>query len=195
MNQMSLTKSERLARTQGAKGWGAVLALFAAMCIDQFVLDIPFANIVFPILVICAASMSTLKNLVLIALYSVVFELSCIAWNPLDLVHAHWWLMEVAIGYTMPFIVYKLCNRKHKNMSILSYSAIAALGELLYFWVSIAATILLWGVDPVAYILSDLPYEALGCIATFACSLPVALAYKLKTGELVLGKKKNTATV
>ena len=191
MNNLSLTKAERLARTKGIKGWIAMFALLAAMCVDQFVLELPFANIVFPILIICAACMGTVKNLVLVALYSVIFELSCIAWFPADLLRVQWWLLEVWIGYMMPFAVYKILNFKHKNLSVVSYSAMAALSELLYFGVSIAATIILWNVDPVAYIVSDLPYEVLGCAATFLCALPVAAIYKYTTGELSpLGKAR-----
>ena len=189
MNSLSLTKAERLAKTKGIKGWVAMVALLAAMCLDQFILEIPFANIVFPILVICAACMSTAKNLVLVTVYSVIFELSCIAWFPADIVRVQWWLLEVWIGYMMPFVVYKIFNRKHKNLSIIAYSAIAALGEFLYFWVSIVATIILWKVNPAAYILSDLPYQAMGCAVTFICALPVAAIYKFATGELTFRKQ------
>lgn len=192
MNDLSLTKAERLAKTKGIKGWAAMLSLLAAMCIDQFILEIPFANVVFPILVICAASMSFAKNLALITLYSVIFELSCVAWFPADIFRAHWWLLEVWIGYMMPFIVYKALNFKHKNLSAVTYAAMAALGELLYFWVSIVATIILWKVNPAAYILSDLPYEALGCAATFVCALPVAVVYKFTTGELSFKRRAKT---
>ncbi len=182
-------KAARLARTKGLKGWLAMFALLGAMCMDQFVLDIPFANIVFPILVICAASMNVAKNLVLVTAYSILFELSCIAWFPADLFRVQWWLLEVWIGYMMPFIVYKSLNRKHDNVGVVSYAAMAALSELLYFWVSVAATILIWGVDPAAYLLSDLLYEAVGCAATFICALPVSAVYKLTTGELRLKKR------
>ena len=89
----------------------------------------------------------------------------------------------------MPFALYKVLNRKHKNISVFSYAAIASLSELLYFWVSIVATVILWKVDPIAYILSDLPYEALGALATFVCAVPVAAIYKLTTGELTLCKR------
>lgn len=183
-----------MAKTKGIKGWVAMFALLAAMCIDQFVLEIPFANIVFPILIICAACMGTVKNLVLITLYSVIFELSCIAWFPADLFRVHWWLLEVWIGHMMPFVVYKALNRKHKNMSVVAYSAMAALGELLYFWVSIVATIILWKVNPAAYILSDLPYQAMGCAATFVCTLPVAAIYKYFSGELSVKRALPLAT-
>ena len=189
MNSLSLTKAERLAKTKGIKGWVAMVALLAAMCLDQFILEIPFANIVFPILVICAACMSTAKNLVLVTVYSVIFELSCIAWFPADIVRVQWWLLEVWIGYMMPFVVYKIFNRKHKNLSIIAYSAIATLGEFLYFWVSIVATIILWKVNPAAYILSDLPYQAMGCAVTFICALPVAAIYKFTTSELTFRKQ------
>ena len=192
-NLLTLQKAERLAKTKGVKGWAAMFALLGAMCFDQFVLDIPFANAVFPVLVICAASMNVAKNFVLVTVYSALFELSCIAWFPADLVHVQWWLLEVWIGYSMPYLVYKLFNRRHDNMHVVSYAALAALGELLYFWVSVAATILIWGVHPVAYMLSDLPYEALGCIATFVCALPVAALYKLRTGELSIGRKRRIA--
>lgn len=192
MNNLSLTKAERLAKTKGIKGWVAMLALLVAMCIDQFILEIPFANVVFPVLIICAASMSFAKNLVLITLYSVIFELSCVAWFPADLFRVHWWLLEVWIGYMMPFIVYKVLNRKHKNLSVVTYSAMAAIGELLYFWVSVVATIILWKVNPAAYILSDLPYEAGGCAATFICALPVAAIYKYTTGELSFKRRVRT---
>ena len=178
-DKLSLSKAERLAKTKGIKGWAAMLALLAAMCVDQFVVNIPFANIV-----ICAACMSPVKNLVLVTVYSVLFELSCIAWNPLDLMRAHLWLLEVWIGYMMPLLVYKAFNFGHKNISIFSYAAMAMLSSLLYFWVSVAATVLLWGVNPAMYILSDIPYEIIGSVATFACALPVAFVYKLSSGEL-----------
>lgn len=183
-NYLSVDKAQRLAKTKGFKGWVATFAILALMCVDQFVLDVPFANVVFPILIICAATMSAAKNMVLVALYSVIFELSCIAWMPSELVRVKYWLLEVWIGYMMPFGVYKVLNFKHKNKSVLSYSAMAALSELLYFWVSVVATVLIWKVDPVAYILSDLPYQALGCLATFACALPVSAVYKWTMGEL-----------
>ena len=188
-NIKNLEKEERIGKTKGYKGFIALLSVLATMCIDQFVLDIPFANVVFPLLVVCAASMSAIKNFVIVAIYSVIFELSCIAWNPVDLFRVHFWLLEVFIGFMMPFVPYKVLNRKHKNISVFSYAAIASLSELLYFWVSIVATVILWKVDPIAYILSDLPYEALGALATFVCAVPVAAIYKLTTGELTLRKK------
>ncbi len=188
-NIRNLEKEERIGKTKGYKGFIALLSVLATMCIDQFVLDIPFANVVFPLLVVCAASMSAIKNFVIVAIYSVIFELSCIAWNPADLFRVHFWLLEVFIGFMMPFALYKVLNRKHKNISMFSYAAIASLSELLYFWVSIVATVILWKVDPIAYILSDLPYEALGALATFVCAVPVAAIYKLTTGELTLRKR------
>lgn len=188
-NIRNLEKEERIGKTKGYKGFIALLSVLATMCIDQFVLDIPFANVVFPLLVVCAASMSAIKNFVIVAIYSVIFELSCIAWNPADLFRVHFWLLEVFIGFMMPFVLYKVLNRKHKNISVFSYAAIASLSELLYFWVSIVATVILWKVDPIAYILSDLPYEALGALATFVCAIPVATIYKLTTGELTLRKR------
>ncbi len=181
----SLTKAERLASTKGAKGWLTMLALLVLMCADQFVLDIPFANVVFPLLTVCAACMSGVKNLVLVTLYSVIFELSCVAWFPAELLRVHWWLAEVWLGYMMPFAVYRLCNRTYADMSIFGYAAVAATAELLYYWISVAATVLLWGVDFTAYLASDLPFEALGCAATFVCALPVSACYKLHTGELL----------
>ena len=195
MNNISLTKAERLAKTKGIKGWIAMFALLGIMCFDQFILEIPFANVVFPILIICAASMNVCKNLVLVAVYSVIFELSCIAWNPADLFRVHWWLIEVTIGYLMPFVVYKVLNRKHKNLSVVTYSLMASLSELLYFWVSIVATVILWEVNPIAYIISDLPYELGGCVATFICSLPVFALYKLTTGELVINRRETKKPV
>lgn len=188
-NIRNLEKEERIGKTKGYKGFIALLSVLATMCIDQFVLDIPFANVVFPLLVVCAASMSAIKNFVIVAIYSVIFELSCIAWNPADLFRVHFWLLEVFIGFMMPFALYKVLNRKHKNISMFSYAAIASLSELLYFWVSIVATVILWKVDPIAYILSDLPYEALGALATFVCAIPVAAIYKLTTGEMTLRKR------
>lgn len=188
-NIKNLEKEERIGKTKGYKGFIALLSVLATMCIDQFVLDIPFANVVFPLFVVCAASMSAIKNFVIVAIYSVIFELSCIAWNPADLFRVHFWLLEVFIGFMMPFVLYKALNRKHKNISVFSYAAIASLSELLYFWVSIVATVILWKVDPIAYILSDLPYEALGALATFVCAVPVAAIYKLTTGELTLRKR------
>ncbi len=188
-NIRNLEKEERIGKTKGYKGFIALLSVLVTMCIDQFVLDIPFANVVFPLLVVCAASMSAIKNFVIVAIYSVIFELSCIAWNPADLFRVHFWLLEVFIGFMMPFALYKVLNRKHKNISVFSYAAIASLSELLYFWASIVATVILWKVDPIAYILSDLPYEALGALATFVCAVPVAAIYKLTTEELTLRKK------
>lgn len=188
-NIRNLEKEERIGKTKGYKGFIALLSVLVTMCIDQFVLDIPFANVVFPLLVVCAASMSAIKNFVIVAIYSVIFELSCIAWNPADLFRVHFWLLEVFIGFMMPFVLYKILNRKHKNISVFSYAAIASLSELLYFWVSIVATVILWKVDPIAYILSDLPYEALGVLATFVCAVPVAAIYKLTTGEMTLRKR------
>lgn len=189
MNNLNLTKAERLAKTKGIRGWAAMLCLLALMCLDQFVLQIPFMNIVFPILLICAASMSLTKNLVLVALYSVIFELSCVAWNPADILRAQWWLLEVFVGYLMPLLVYKAINRKHKNTSIFAYAGMAALGQFAYYWVSVAATVLLFGLNPAVYALSDLPYQIVGCAATFVCALPVAAIYKLFTGELRFKKK------
>ncbi len=174
MESLSLKKAERYAQTKGLKGWVAMFALLALMCYDQFVLEIPFANVVFPILVICAASMTPAKNAVLIVAYSIIFELSCIAWFPQDLPRVQYWLFEVMIGYSMPMLCYKVLNFKHKDMSIFSYAAIASLGELLYFWVSVVATVLIWKVPFGAYFLSDIPYELGGCLATFVCALPVA---------------------
>lgn len=62
MKGISLTKAERLARTSGLKGWIAMFTLLGIMCYDQFILEIPFANVVFPILIICAASMNPAKT-------------------------------------------------------------------------------------------------------------------------------------
>ena len=103
----------------------------------------------------------------------------------------HWWLFEVFMGYMMPFIVYKVFNRRHKNISVFAYAGLASIAELLYFWVSIAATIILWHVNPAAYILSDLLYEALGCAATFVCTIPIAFIYKITTGEIKLRRYFN----
>lgn len=186
MKELSLSKAERLAKTSGIKGWVAMFALLATMCFDQFVLEIPFANVVFPILVICAASMSPAKNAVLVIAYSVIFELSCIAWMPSELYRVQWWLLEVIIGYSMPYICYKTFNRNHKDISILSYSAIASMSQLLYYLVSVVATVIIWKMPLGAYYLSDLPYELLGCAVTFVCTLPVAFLYKLSTKEIVL---------
>lgn len=191
MNNLTIEKAERLAKTKGIKGWLSVFILLGIMCLDQFIIDIPFENIVFPILIIVAASMSTIKNIIFVAIYSVLFELSCVAWFPQDLLRVHWWLFEVFIGYMMPFIVYKVFNRKHKNISVFAYAGLASLAELLYFWVSVVATIILWHVNPIAYILSDLPYETLGCAATFVCTIPVAFIYKITTGDINLRKYFN----
>ncbi len=184
-NCTNLTKSQRLARTGGAGGWLAALTVLAAMCTDQFVLDIPFANVVFPLLIICAASMSAGKNLLIVTLYAVLFELSCVGWFPAELLRAHLWYIEVWIGYMMPFLLYRLCNRSHRDMSVLSYAAMASLAEIAYYWVSIAATVLIWHVQPAAYIAADLPYQLAGAAATFLCALPVAAGYKWLTGELI----------
>ena len=188
MKGISLQKAERLARTNGLKGWVAMFTLLGIMCYDQFILEIPFANVVFPVLVICAACMNPLKNAVMVIAYSVIFELSCIAWFPSELYRVQWWLLTVAIGYAMPFVCYKLFNHKHEDMSVVSYAALAALSELLYFWVYVVATVLIWEVPFGAYFLSDIPYELGGCLATFVCALPVATLYKLQTKELVIGQ-------
>ena len=188
MKGISLQKAERLARTNGLKGWVAMFTLLGIMCYDQFILEIPFANVVFPILVICAACMNPAKNAVMIIVYSIIFELSCIAWFPSELYRVQWWLLTVAIGYSMPLVCYKVFNRKHEDMSVISYAALAALSELLYFWVYVVATVLIWKVPFGAYVLSDIPYELGGCLATFVCALPVATLYKLSTKELVLGQ-------
>ena len=189
MKGISLTKAERLARTSGLKGWIAMFTLLGIMCYDQFILEIPFANVVFPILIICAASMNPTKNAVLIIAYSIIFELSCIAWFPSELYRVQWWLLEVAIGYSMPLVCYNVFNRKHEDMSVFSYASLAALSELAYYWVSVVATVLIWKVPFGAYFLSDIPYEIGGCLATFACALPVATIYKLSTKELVIGQR------
>lgn len=189
MKGISLKKAERLASTKGLKGWIAMFTLLGVMCYDQFILEIPFANVVFPILVICAASMNPLKNAVMIIVYSVIFELSCIAWFPSELYRVQWWLLTVTIGYTMPLVCYKVFNRKHEDMSVISYAAMAALAELLYFFVFVVATVLIWKVPFGAYFLSDIPYEIGGCLATFVCALPVAAIYKLSTKELVIGQR------
>ena len=60
----------------------------------------------------------------------------------------------------------------------------------MYFWVSVIATVVIWKVPFGAYILSDIPYEAIGAVATFVCAIPVAGVYKIMSGELVLGKRK-----
>lgn len=189
MKGISLTKAERLAKTSGLKGWIAMFTLLGIMCYDQFILEIPFANVVFPILIICAASMNPAKNAVLIIAYSIIFELSCIAWFPSELYRVQWWLLEVAIGYSMPLVCYNVFNRKHEDMSVFSYASLAALSELAYYWVSVVATVLIWKVPFGAYFLSDIPYELGGCLATFACALPVATIYKLSTKELVIGQR------
>lgn len=188
MKGISLTKAERLARTSGLTGWIAMFTLLGIMCYDQFILEIPFANVVFPILIICAASMNPAKNAVLIIAYSIIFELSCIAWFPSELYRVQWWLLEVAIGYSMPLVCYNVFNRKHEDMSVFSYASLAALSELAYYWVSVVATVLIWKVPFGAYFLSDIPYELGGCLATFVCALPVAAIYKLMTQELVIGQ-------
>ena len=151
-NLLTMQKAERLAKTKGLRGWAAMLGLLAVMCADQFIMDIPFENVVFPILIICAASMNIGKNFVLVTAYSLLFELSCIAWFPADLMRVNWWLLEVWIGYSMPYLIYKAVNFKHKNMSVFSYAALAATSQLLYFWVSVVATVILWGVTSAAYI-------------------------------------------
>lgn len=188
MKGISLQKAERLARTNGLKGWVAMFSLLGIMCYDQFILEIPFANVVFPILVICAACMNPAKNAVMIIVYSIIFELSCIAWFPSELYRVQWWLLTVAIGYSMPLVCYKVFNRKHEDMSVISYAALAALSELMYFWVYVVATVLIWKLPFGAYFLSDIPYELGGCLATFVCALPVTALYKLSTKELVLGQ-------
>lgn len=190
--EISFSKIERLAKTGGIQGWTAMFALLAIMCLDQFVLEIPFENVVFPILVVCAACMSPAKNAVLVIAYSVIFEMSCIGWFPSELPRVQLWLFEVIIGYFMPLACYKAFNRKHEDMSIISYAALAAMGEILYFWVSVVATVLIWGWDFGAYFASDIPFEIAGAFATFACALPVAFIYKLTTKEITLSRVGKT---
>lgn len=190
--EVSFSKIERLAKTGGIQGWTAMFALLAVMCLDQFVLEIPFENVVFPILVICAACMSPAKNAVLVITYSVIFEISCIGWFPSELPRVQLWLFEVIIGYFMPLACYKAFNRKHEDMSVISYAALAAMGEILYFWVSVVATVLIWGWDFGAYFASDIPFEIAGAFATFACALPVAFIYKLTTKEITLSRVGKT---
>ena len=60
MKGISLQKTERLARTSGLKGWIATFTLLGIMCYDQVILEIPFANVVCPGLVICATWMKPL---------------------------------------------------------------------------------------------------------------------------------------
>lgn len=190
--EISFSKIERLAKTGGIQGWTAMFALLAIMCLDQFVLEIPFENVVFPILVVCAACMSPAKNAVLVIAYSVIFEISCIGWFPSELPRVQLWLFEVIIGYFMPLACYKAFNRKHEDMSVISYAALAAMGEILYFWVSVVATVLIWGWDFGAYFASDIPFEIAGAFATFACALPVAFIYKLTTKEITLSRVGKT---
>lgn len=190
--EISFSKIERLAKTGGIQGWTAMFALLAIMCLDQFVLEIPFENVVFPILVVCAACMSPAKNAVLVIAYSVIFEMSCIGWFPSELPRVQLWLFEVIIGYFMPLACYKAFNRKHEDMSVISYAALAAMGEILYFWVSVVATVLIWGWDFGAYFASDIPFEIAGAFATFACALPVAFIYKLTTKEITLSRVGKT---
>ena len=190
--EISFSKIERLAKTGGIQGWTAMFALLAIMCLDQFVLEIPFENVVFPILVICAACMSPAKNAVLVITYSVIFEMSCIGWFPSELPRVQLWLFEVIVGYFMPLACYKAFNRKHEDMSVISYAALATMGEILYFWVSVVATVLIWGWDFGAYFASDIPFEIAGAFATFACALPVAFIYKLTTKEITLSRVGKT---
>lgn len=190
--EISFSKIERIAKTGGIQGWTAMFALLAIMCLDQFVLEIPFENVVFPILVVCAACMSPAKNTVLVIAYSVIFEISCIGWFPSELPRVQLWLFEVIIGYFMPLACYKAFNRKHEDMSVISYAALAAMGEILYFWVSVVATALIWGWDFGAYFASDIPFEIAGAFATFACALPVAFIYKLTTKEITLSRVGKT---
>lgn len=190
--EISFSKIERLAKTGGIQGWTAMFALLAIMCLDQFVLEIPFENVVFPILVVCAACMSPAKNAVLVITYSVIFEISCIGWFPSELPRVQLWLFEVIVGYFMPLACYKAFNRKHEDMSVISYAALAAMGEIFYFWVSVVATVLIWGWDFGAYFASDIPFEIAGAFATFACALPVAFIYKLTTKEITLSRVGKT---
>lgn len=190
--EISFSKIERLAKTGGIQGWTAMFALLAIMCLDQFVLEIPFENVVFPILVVCAACMSPAKNAVLVITYSVIFEISCIGWFPSELPRVQLWLFEVIVGYFMPLACYKTFNRKHEDMSVISYAALAAMGEILYFWVSVVATVLIWGWDFGSYFASDIPFEIAGAFATFACALPVAFIYKLTTKEITLSRVGKT---
>ena len=190
--EISFSKIERLAKTGGIQGWTAMFALLAIMCLDQFVLEIPFENVVLPILVVCAACMSPAKNAVLVITYSVIFEISCIGWFPSELPRVQLWLFEVIVGYFMPLACYKAFNRKHEDMSVISYAALAAMGEILYFWVSVVATVLIWGWDFGAYFASDIPFEIAGAFATFACALPVAFIYKLTTKEITLSRVGKT---
>ena len=186
----TLLKAERLSKTKGLKGWAATLAILALMCLDQFVVNVPYANVVFPILIICAASMSFCKNFALIALYAVLFELSCLAWFPARLSTAKWWLLQVFVGYFMPYLVYKAFNPKHENVSVFTYALYASVGEILYFWTSVVATVILWKIPFFTYLLNDAVEEFKAAAITFICALPVALIYKLLTGEIKLPQRK-----
>ncbi|MBR1868221.1 MAG: hypothetical protein IJ800_06585 [Clostridia bacterium] len=159
-------------------GWASVFIILGLMIADQFVLDIPYENIVFPLLVIAAATLTFSQNFVLVAVYSVIYELSCIAWFPYDLYNVRWWLLSVFLGYFSTYVAYKIIFAKNKNPGTLSLAAFASVGEILYFWVSVGATCIIWKVPFAQYFLSDLPYELLGSAITFICALPVVYLYK-----------------
>ena len=186
----TLLKAERLAKTKGIKGWLSIPVILGLMCVDQFILNIPYANIVFPILVIVATSMNFFQNLTLITAYAVLFELSCIAWFPTRLFEAKYWLIQVFIGFFMPYIVYKAFNPKHKDVSAFTYALYASVGEIFYFWSSVIATVLIWKIPFISYLLSDAIFELRGALATFICAVPVATVYKAFTGEIKLPLKR-----
>ena len=158
-------------------GWALVFVFLGLMTIDQFVLAIPYENVVFPLLAIAAATMTFSQNLVLIAVYSVIYELSCISWFPYDLYNVRWWLLTVFIGYFSVYAIYKLIFAKKKSRGVITLSLTASLGELLYFWVSVVATCLIWKIPFSQYALSDLPFELLGSAVTFICAAPLVYVY------------------
>ena len=190
----NLLKADRLNQTKGLKGWAVAVAVLGVFCADQFLFNVPYENLIFPLLVICAATMSFSKNFAVIAVYSLLFELSCVAWIPTRLADVKWWLLEVFIGFFMPYLVYKACNPKHKNISVFLYALFAALGQILYFWVSVFATALIYKLPLITYWLNDAVFELKAAAVTYLCALPIAAIYKLVTGELsikVFKRRKN----
>ncbi|MBO4262505.1 MAG: hypothetical protein J5903_01825 [Clostridia bacterium] len=154
------------------------LLFLGIMCFDQFVVALPYENVVFPLLAIAALEAGFCANVALIGGYSLIFELSCVAWMPTDIFRVSKWLVAVFIGYSMTYLLVKATKKSDRENGVLGIAVYATVGEILYYWVSVAATCVIWRVPFVAYLTSDLPYEIAGAAATFLCALPIAFIYK-----------------
>lgn len=174
-----------IGRIKGWKSWTVFGSILALMCIDQFGLNIPFENLVFPALALAAVILSPLQAILLAVIYGLIFELyGCFGYyGPMTVVP---WTAQVVLGFLAPVVI-SLFSRK--NSSVAKLTIAATLGELVFYWTSIVMTIILWKVEPVSYILSDLPFEFMGCAMTAVCSLcvftPIQLLTETKKENLI----------